>query len=244
MIEAVVLDFYGTLVKWAPDAEEMQRDAAAAEGLAVDPAAIARAYPTANAYMNAENARTHIAKRASGERARFFTEYERRLLAAAGYDVEPELAARIWTRMEATQKELAPFDDALPALRALREAGLTLGVVSNMGRELGTVLDHLGLAQHLDTWMSSEEAGVAKPHAAIFHAALERAGVPAERALFVGDSYESDVLGAQDVGMRAALLLRDTGAAAPAGCAVVRTLGDVLDYARSTGSTIGRMRKD
>ena len=63
MIEAVFLDFFGTLVKWAPDAEEMQRESAAAEGLAVDPAAVARAYPTANAYMNAENARTRIAGR-------------------------------------------------------------------------------------------------------------------------------------------------------------------------------------
>ncbi len=244
MIEAVFLDFFGTLVKWAPDAEEMQRDAAAAEGLAVDPAAVARAYPTANAYMNAENARARIAARSGEDRARFFAEYERLLLAAAGYDVEPALAARIWARVQATQKELAPFDDAVPALRALREAGLTLGVVSNMGRELGTILDHVGLAAHLDSWMSSEEAGVAKPHAAIFHAALERAGVRADGALFVGDSYESDVLGARDAGMQAALLLRDTEAAAPPGCAVVRTLGDVLAHARSAGSTRGRTRKD
>ena len=244
MIEAVFLDFFGTLVKWAPDAEEMQRDAAAAEGLAVDPAAVARAYPTANAYMNAENARTRIAGRSGGDRARFFAEYERRLLEAAGYDVEPALAARIWARVQATQKELAPFDDAVPALRALRQAGLRLGVVSNMGRELGTVLGHLGLAARLDTWMSSEEAGVAKPHAAIFLAALDSAGVRADRALFVGDSYESDVLGARDAGMQAVLLLRDPEAAPPAGCAVVRTLGDVLGHARRTGSRLGRMPKD
>ena len=233
MIEAVFLDLFGTLVKWAPDAEEMQRDAAAAEGLTVDPAAVARAYPTANAYMNAENARGHIARRSAGDRARFFAEYERQLLAAAGYDVEPALAERIWARVQATQKELAPFDDAVPALRALREAGLRLGVISNMGRELAAILDHLGLAAHLDTWMSSEEAGVAKPHAAIFRAALEQAGVQAGDALFVGDSYESDVLGARDAGMQAALLLRDPDAAAPPGCAVVRTLGDVLRQARS-----------
>ena len=78
MIEAVFLDFFGTLVKWAPDAEEMQCAAAAAEGLAVERAAIARAYPTANAYMNAENARARIAARSSEDRARFFAEYERR----------------------------------------------------------------------------------------------------------------------------------------------------------------------
>lgn len=244
MIEAVFLDFYGTLVKWAPDAEEMQRDAAAAEGLAVDPAAVARAYPAANAYMNEENARARIAARSGEDRARFFAEYERRLLAAAGHDVDVALAGRIWARVQAAQKELAPFDDAVPALNALREAGLKLGVVSNMGRELASILEHLGLAAHLDSWMSSEEAGVAKPHAAIFKAALDQAGVRADAALFVGDSYESDVLGAQDAGMPAALLLRDLEAAAPPGCAVVRTLGEVLGHARGLGLQPGRTRKD
>ena len=244
MIEAVLFDFYGTLVKWAPDAEERQRDAAAAVGLAVDPAAVARAYPTANAYMNAENARARIAGRSADDRARFFAEYERRLLSAAGYDVELALAGQIWARVQATQKELAPFDDAVPALRALREAGLRIGVVSNMGRELGAVLDHLGLSAYLDHWMSSEEAGVAKPHAAIFQAALDQAGVRADAALFVGDSYESDVLGAQDAGMLAALLLRDPDAVAPPGCAVVHSLGDVLAHARPTASMLGGVRKD
>ena len=244
MIEAVFLDFYGTLVKWAPDAEEMQRDAAAAEGLAVDPAAVARAYTAANAYMNEQNAQERIAARSGEDRARFFAEYERRLLAAAGYDVDVALAGRIWARVQAAQKELAPYDDALPALRALREAGVRLGVVSNMGRELGSILEHLGLAAHLDSWMSSEEAGVAKPHAAIFKAALDQAGVRADAALFVGDSYDSDVLGAQDAGMRAALLLRDPEAAAPPGCAVVRTLGEVLGHARDLGLRPERTRKE
>ncbi len=244
MIEAVFLDFYGTLVQWAPDAEEIQSHAAAAEGLAVDPAAVERAYSTANAYMDAENSRERLAARTGEARARFFAEYERRLLAAAGYDVDVALAGRIWARVQATQKELAPFDDALPALRALREAGLRLGVVSNMGRELGAILEQLGLAAHLDHWMSSEEAGVAKPHAAIFRAALDQAGVRADAALFVGDSFESDVLGAQAAGMQAALLLRDPGSAAPAGCEVVRTLGEVLGHARAPGLQPGRARKD
>ena len=232
MIEAVFLDFYGTLVKWSPDAEETQRDAAAAEGVAVDPAAVRRAYPTADAYMNAENARTRIGSRSADERERFFAEYERRLLSAAGYDVEPAQAGRIWSRVQASQSKLAPFDDAVPALAVLREAGLKLGVISNMGRELGDVLDRLGLAKHLDFWISSEEAGVAKPHAAIFHAGLAKAGVRPGDALFVGDSYESDVVGAQAAGMHGVLVLRDIEAVAPPDCRVVRSLAGVLAHAR------------
>ena len=232
MIDAVFLDFYGTLVKWAPNAEEMQRDAAAAEGLSVDASAVRRAYPTADAYMNAENARRPISTRSSKDRALFFAQYERRLLTTAGYEVDAATAGRIWGRVQATPKELALFDDVAPALGALRDAGLKLGVISNMGRELGALLEHLGLANRLDAWMSSEEAGVAKPHAAIFQAALRKAGVKPDRALFVGDSYESDVLGAQNAGMRGVLLLRDVEAIAPPDCPVVRSLSGVRAHAR------------
>jgi putative hydrolase of the HAD superfamily len=47
---------------------------------------------------------------------------------------------------------------------------------------------------------------VAKPHAAIFRAALGALGVSADRALHVGDRPLADVAGAQGVGMRAVLI--------------------------------------
>lgn len=49
-----------------------------------------------------------------------------------------------------------------------------------------------------------EEAGVLKPDPQIFAHAAEKAGVPAENILYVGDSYRSDVEGAQRAGWRVA----------------------------------------
>jgi putative hydrolase of the HAD superfamily len=48
----------------------------------------------------------------------------------------------------------------------------------------------------------SSEIGVRKPRPEIFHAALQRLGVAAEDALFVGDRLGADVRGARAVGMR------------------------------------------
>ena len=227
MIKAVFFDFYGTLVKWTPDAEQIQREAAAAEGLEVAASAVRLAYRTADAYMNEENARSPISARSAPERERFFTEYERRLLAAAGYEVPPEHARRIWERVRSTSKELALYEDALPALRELRKAGLALGVISNMGPELETFVAHLGLADYVEVWVSSAEAGVTKPHAAIFRAGLRKAGVQPGETLFVGDSYESDILGARNAGMHGLLLLRSADATPPSDGPNVRTLADV-----------------
>ncbi|MGD8861167.1 MAG: YjjG family noncanonical pyrimidine nucleotidase [Myxococcales bacterium] len=59
-----------------------------------------------------------------------------------------------------------------------------------------------GLERHLELVLTSEAAGVGKPHAAIFEHALERLGrVEPEQVLMVGDSLSSDIAGAEAVGL-------------------------------------------
>jgi HAD superfamily hydrolase (TIGR01549 family) len=234
MITTVFFDFYGTLVKWSPAAEEIQREAALAEGLVVDTRAIGQAYPTANALLDQENARSPIAMWSQEKRDSFFTEYERTLLATAGYDVEPDLAQQIWERVRSTPKQLALFEDVEPALRELKGAGLKLGVISNMNQDMGMQLAQVGLADYLSTWVSSAEVGVTKPHAAIFQEGLARAGVTADQAAHVGDGYDSDVGGARNAGMLGVLVWRDRDAAPPSDCPAVTSLTEVLAYLRET----------
>ena len=198
----------------------------------VDPVAIDEAYPAANAYMDSENAKRAIAARTADEREAFFTEYERLLLTTAGYEASPELAWRIWSRVRATPKELSLYDDVLPALKAIKEAGLTTGVISNMGMELGAMLAQLTITDYASVWVSSGEVGANKPHPEIFNAALSKAGVSALESIHVGDSYESDVRGALGAGMHPLLLWRQRGGRPPGDTASVRTLKEVLPYLR------------
>ena len=101
-----------------------------------------------------------------------------------------------------------PYDDAAPALRALRAAGLRIVVVSNWDRSLHEALAATGLADLVDGAISSAEAGAAKPDRAIFERALAVAGVRARDALHVGDSVEADVEGARAAGIGAVWLRR------------------------------------
>jgi putative hydrolase of the HAD superfamily len=74
-------------------------------------------------------------------------------------------------------------------------------VVSNFDRRLLAILDGLGLAELLDVIVLPSDAGAAKPSPLIFRFALERLGVAADRALYVGDDAEHDVEGARRAGL-------------------------------------------
>lgn len=113
--------------------------------------------------------------------------------------------------LEAIRFTVLPGVEA--ALRAWRDRGTALVVVSNWDVSLHEVLRDTGLAPRLDAVLTSAEEGVAKPDPELFARALARAGgVEPVAALHVGDSVEHDVDGARAAGMRAALV---TGGAAP-----------------------------
>ncbi len=235
MIRAVFFDFYGTLADW-PAREFVQREAAAAEGIVLDPGAIARAYAAANAYMDAENAASPVHARPPEEQDAFYAEYERRLIAGAGApDTSLDAAARVWRRVLYTVSELALFPDAVDALEELHAMGLTLGVVSNLGARLDEHLDRLGIGHLLPVRSTALSAGIGKPSPLIFQRALDQAKAEPSEAVHIGDSVYADVKGARNAGIAPVLLLREPSgrAPSPAGVPVVASLREAAACARS-----------
>lgn len=92
------------------------------------------------------------------------------------------------------------------ALRALRENGFRLVVVSNSDGTVEKKIEHYGLRPNLDRVVDSAVVGVRKPDPAIFDHALRGFGIAPKRAIHVGDFYHADVLGAQRAGLHAVLL--------------------------------------
>jgi putative hydrolase of the HAD superfamily len=105
---------------------------------------------------------------------------------------------------------LAPLRvGAREVLTALGAQGLRLGVISNTlqpSRCADEALDRRGLLHLFETRIYSSEMRVAKPHPAIFRAALDAAGVAPDRVVYVGDRLVVDVAGAQAIGMKAVLI--------------------------------------
>lgn len=88
-----------------------------------------------------------------------------------------------------------PFwvDEAVVGLlrRARSRMGVPLVLVTNASLRLEDDLASLGLADFADHVVSSARVGVAKPDPRIYELAAERAGVAAERCLFVDDRLEN-----------------------------------------------------
>ncbi|HZW01217.1 MAG TPA: HAD-IA family hydrolase [Candidatus Deferrimicrobium sp.] len=128
------------------------------------------------------------------------------------------------------------FPDVIPALKAMRAAGLRLAVVSNWGWAAPELLQTLELAQHFEVLSISARVGYQKPHPAIFEHALDLLGVDPAEAVHVGDDPKADVVGARRAGIEPILVDRHgrahppIGADAPAdGVTVIADFAELLD---------------
>ncbi len=120
-----------------------------------------------------------------------------------------------------------PFPDAVPALRALRAAGVKLVAASNWDVSLHEQLERTGLTPLLDGALSSAEVGAPKPDPEIFARALALAGARPDEALHVGDDLEADVGGALAAGLEPVLIDRDGSLTPPPGVRRIASLAEL-----------------
>ena len=102
-------------------------------------------------------------------------------------------------------------------LEALRACGVRLAIVSNTtlspGRSMRAVLNLMDIGRAFTAQIYSDEVRAWKPAARMFDEAVFALGVPAQDTLFVGNTPESDIVGAQAFGMGMTALVG--GATAP-----------------------------
>lgn len=138
-------------------------------------------------------------------------------LAWLGASIEPPVRARLVKGFEEALLQMppTPIPDVHRLLRALRERGVPMGLISDTGITPGRVLrsvmggdELLSFFQHCTF---SDEVGRAKPHPLPFRHTLDALGVEARSATHIGDLPETDIAGAKRVGMRAVLFTGSSG---------------------------------
>jgi HAD superfamily hydrolase (TIGR01509 family) len=187
---AVTIDAHGTLVSLRDPVPALQR-ALAERGAARDEETVRRAFATEVAFYL----------------PRSYTGRDPASLAALR-----TACAQVF--VEAAQADVEDFADAfagtivfeeLPGARractSLRDAGLSLAIVSNWDIGLREHLDRLGLADTVDAIVTSAEVGAQKPAPDVFLEALTRLDVAPDDAVHVGDG-DADAAGAAAAGMR------------------------------------------
>jgi HAD superfamily hydrolase (TIGR01509 family) len=248
VIEAVTVDFWGTLVLDGPHADERYRHRRlvdfeailTAAGLSVTGPALARGYTASARELGrlwSENrdiaVEGHVAAILDG--------------ASSGLSqrVAPETMAALVEAYARPALLAPPAADARAreGIEAVGARGISLAVLSNTmrtpGLALRKVLAFHGLLEPFAHLTFSDEVGVRKPAPEIFHLTLQRLGVPAAHAVHVGDDPVLDVEGARAAGMRVIQVLYrgDTGRSPGAHC-VIRHLGE-LPWAVAALDTVG-----
>lgn len=106
---------------------------------------------------------------------------------------------------------LAPFDDAAPALRELRQAGHRLVVFSNGTADMiGNCVTNSGLAEYLESWISVEPVRAFKPAASTYrHLARTLDTEPAAIRLVSCNAFDID--GARAAGLATVWVNRSGG---------------------------------
>jgi len=99
-------------------------------------------------------------------------------------------------------KEIRLFPHVRETLDAFRGKGVKLGLLSDFPPEIK--LKNLNISEYWDVVICSEQSGRLKPDKKPFLDLAARMGFPPEKILYVGNSFPYDVIGARDMGMKAA----------------------------------------
>jgi putative hydrolase of the HAD superfamily len=218
-IRVITIDALGTLLELLPPAPRLRDELRERLGVEVSLAEAGRAmkaeigYYRAHLWMGRDAAGLAQLRRACAEVLR------------DALELDVDLDALTDTLLAAIRFE--PFPDTVPALEALRAAGVRLVAASNWDVSLHEQLDRTGLTPLLDGAISSAEVGAPKPDPEIFVRALALAGASPEEALHVGDDVEADVGGALAAGLEPVLIDRDGSLAAPPGVRRIASLAEL-----------------
>ncbi|MGW7413550.1 HAD family hydrolase [Streptomyces sp. NPDC054863] len=112
------------------------------------------------------------------------------LLHAAGLPW-PELVDDLYAR-HMTAPAWQPYPDTRDVLATLRDHGVGVVVVSNIGWDLRPVFRHHGMDPYVDAYVLSFEHGVQKPDPGPFLAAYAHLGLAPEDVAMVGDDRHAD----------------------------------------------------
>lgn len=197
-INAVLFDWGDTLFE-SPHAPTVILETARSRGVAMDPDAARRLWD--ELWDAGKTAEEHAKGRDLS------TEAHRRVWSALFSRANgrvPGIAEALYERVM-DPAGWTPYPDTAPTLRALRDRGVRIGIVSNHAYDLRPFFEAKGLAPFIDAYALSFEVGRPKPAAEIFTTACRMLGARPDETLMVGDDPVSDG-GAGAAGLRVYIL--------------------------------------
>ena len=228
MIKAALFDWMNTLTHAEPDRHEQFCQAAQELGIELSPQKVIRGIYAAGSQLPAGAPY----RWRESEDPEVFIRFHDIVLSEAGVKLPRDTVLEMLKRVsEVARKETyVLYDDVLPTLKTLKKQGLILGLITTLSKDMNLICRNLGLDPYLDFVVTAMEVGAHKPEPPIFLAALERAGIDASEAVYIGDQYQTDVGGARAVGINPILIDRYDLLPEVSDCPRIHSLTELAQY--------------
>lgn len=228
-IKAILFDLDGTLRFSRPAGTQVFANRAAEIGLPISAADRLRAARWEHYYWAQSPDLLQDVETWDEQEDAFWLNYSRRQLAALG--LADEKAAAHAPELHTFMKDHYKPEDWVPAatpqvLSRLREQGLALAVVSNRMKAYDEYLQEKGIGHFFAFSLAAGLIGNWKPEPEIFHHALQKLEIRPEEALYIGDNYFADVVGARAAGLQP-VLLDPQGIFDEPGCPVIQSIEEI-----------------
>lgn len=203
-IKAVFFDLDGTLRHSVPAGGDVFTDYTRTLGLRINEEDRIRAMRWEHLYWASSADLRDDLMAHSADTEKFWIEYSRRRLIALGISpaLAREHAAKVSAHMGAEYKpESIVPDEVRNALAQLKQEGYRMAVLSNRDRPFLETLETHAIHEFFEFSLAGGEVNSYKPEPGLFEHALQRAGLSAQEAVYVGDNYFADVVGARRAGL-------------------------------------------
>ena len=225
-VKAVFFDVGSTLIFPSPSVGEMFKIVAAERGHCVDHDLVDRSMPEVDALYDREYEHNGDFWCSHESSVQIWKDMYTLLSELVGLAHDSEGISEAMYDRYLCAESWSLYEDVLPALCALKDAGYRLGIISNWDASLPQLLSGLGLADMFDVIVPSAARGCRKPHPSIFELALGEMRVDASEALHVGDLPEADGAAAS-VGIEPVIIDRH-GVHSECGFRMVSSLEDLV----------------
>ncbi len=235
MIKAIFFDLDGTLRHSLPAGGEVFAEHAIQLGLHATEEDRLRALRWEHFYW-ANSADLIADKKAYPDDKVFWKRYAQRQLVALGasYAQAEQLAPQVNEYMSQSYKPQSVVpEDVLRLLPVLKES-YTLGVISNREKPYQDEIATLGLAPFFELVLAGGEVSMWKPEPYIFVHACARLKIAPTEAVYVGDNYFADVVGARRAGLQP-VLYDPRGIFPDPGCAKITSFDELTAVIRANG---------
>ena len=223
IIQAIFFDLDGTLRHNLPSSGKVFADHASQLGLNIDPEDRLRATRWEHYYWAASMELKADRQIYSEANLEFWQNYCRRQLLALGASdgQAEEFAPKVSKYMEDSYRpqSIVP-QEVFQTLSQLQETGYCMAIISNREKPYQAEIESLGIAGYFSFTLAGGELDAWKPEPEIFLHACRRLGINPSRAIYVGDNYFADVVGARRAGLQP-VLYDPRGIFPEAGCPVL-----------------------